>query len=47
MMPPTPPLPSAGRVKKQQSTSNGSVKVGRWTAGDDEQRERAADGKKW
>jgi hypothetical protein len=30
-------------VKKQQSTSNGSVKVGRWTAGDDEQRESAAD----
>ena len=38
MMPPTSPPPYAGGVKKQQSTSDGSVKVGRWTAGDDEQR---------
>ncbi len=42
-MPPTSPPPVRGRGEKQQSTSDGSVKVRRWTAGDDEQRERVAD----
>ncbi len=46
MMPPDPP-PTARGVKRQQSTCDGSGKCGAvdmsTTAGDDDQRERAAD----